>query len=66
MSEFLLDTVREFAEAANPEYFTDVVFENDGNLTLITSILPYFDKREVERHLCRIGKRVYPLEYQLV
>ncbi|SPN79405.1 Hypothetical protein ZAZAV_306 [Cedratvirus Zaza IHUMI] len=73
MSEFLLKggdlDVEDFKDSqGNFVYslFIDVAFMNDGNLTLITSILPYFDKREVERHLYRIGKRVYPLEYQLV
>nr|WIL03159.1 hypothetical protein Cbor_304 [Cedratvirus borely] len=73
MSEFLLKggdlDVEDFKDSqGNFVYspFIDVALMNDGNLTLITSILPYFDKREVERHLYRIGKRVYPLEYQLV
>ena len=65
MSEFLLDVVRDSLDKPDPDYFTDVVLENDGNLTLITSILPYFDKEEVERHLERIGSKVYPLEYHL-
>ncbi|SOB74210.1 hypothetical protein BQ9231_00327 [Cedratvirus lausannensis] len=73
MSEFLLKggdlDVEDFKDSqGNFVYslFIDVALMNDGNLTLITSILPYFDKREVERHLYRIGESVYPLEYQLV
>nr|WIL04801.1 hypothetical protein Cduv_321 [Cedratvirus duvanny] len=65
MSEFLLDVVRT-SEEPDLDYFTDVVLGNDGNLALITSIPPYFDKEEIERHLQRIGDEVYPHEYQLV
>lgn len=61
MSEFLLDEV---TKTKDSHYITRVALNNDGNITMLTSILPYLNKQEMERH-SRYLQDIYPLEHEL-